>query len=141
MSVTFDGFRKDFDKGCDGDVMRIVRLSNRPEDDVGFNMANGNACAFLAFLGLPAEPDGILPLADMRRVIIKARATFDRNVDAHTREPSSSGHVVIDGVTHLDIPRFHQGGIDASYFERRLAEFATLVEDVAAEGATHIGWG
>lgn len=141
MSVTFNGYRKDFDHGCDGDVMRCVKRPDAEDDIVGFNLANGNAVRFLRFLGFPSDPDGIVTIADARRAVIRARATFDRTVGQHTREASSSGHLVIDGVTHLDIPRVHEAGIDESYFARRLDEFAKLIEDVANEGATHIGWG
>ena len=139
MSVTFNAFREDSDG-----TKRIVRVSPIDDDEVGLNLANGNARAFLEFLGLyddRAGIDGIVDMPTARRAVIRSRATFDRNVERHTRQEERQGHVVIDGVTHLDIPRLHIGGIDADYFTRRLADFASLVEGAAALGATHIGWG
>jgi hypothetical protein len=138
MSVTFSGFK------LDGDTFRTVRLPGDEEDPIGFNLANGNAIAFLRFLGFPIEEQtdlwGRADIPAVRRALIRANAQFDKRVVANERPTETHGHLVIDGVTHLDIPRFHAKGIDADYFDRRLVEFSKLVEDCATHGATHIGW-
>jgi hypothetical protein len=99
-----------------------------------FNLANGNARAFLGFLGIDSdELYGELPIPAVRQKIMVARATFDRKVDDFTRPGSDT--------KRPGQCRVIEGGIDRDYFERRLREFAALVEELAQKGATHISWG
>lgn len=132
MSVTFSGTKVDtsVEWGC-----RSVRLPNETEDDIGFNMANMNAIAFMRLLEIPNPEEcyGSLPIGEMAKLVQKARASFDYRVDALCR-PSFDKQ----GTTG---PRIISQGIDASYFTRRLEEFANLVADYIEAGADTITWG
>ncbi len=144
MSVTFNGMRIVNGPPSANDLSRSPLLSavtnqfpvRDPEsDEVGFNLANGNARLFLEFLALPTDDClyGQATLAEARRAVIRARATFDRHVDDFTREGSDTkrpGKV-----------RVIEGGVDRDYFRRRLEGFAELVERLAKSGATHVTWG
>jgi hypothetical protein len=138
MSVTFNAFREDSEG-----TKRIVRVSPIDDDEIGMNLANDNARSFLGFLGIDAGEylDGIVDMPTAKRAIIRARATFEQRVDRYSRPEEKSGHVVIDGVPQLHIPRVVIGGISADYFGRRLDMFVALVEGADKLGATHIGWG
>lgn len=132
MSVTFSGTKVDtsVEWGC-----RSVRLPNETEDDIGFNLANVNACAFLRLLEVP-DPDGpygSLPIGEMAKLVQKARASFDYRVDALCRDSIDT-----QGTRG---PRIISQGIDEAYFTRRLEEFANLVADYIEAGADHISWG
>lgn len=135
MSVTFNGTKTDPTR----EYPRIVRTEDeRAEDSVGFNLANGNARAFLQFLQVPTAnaEDGLygsLPMADMVRLVQKARASFDYRVDALCREPLDA-----KGVRG---PRIIVGGIGPEYFERRLAEFEALLAEWMLLGADGVSWG
>lgn len=117
MSVTFSG------RTTDGGYLR-------GDDELYFNLANVNARAFLGFLGIEQGQElyGNLPIPEMRRAIIYAKATFDRRVAEYTR-PTEEGD------------RWHCQGIGDEYFERRLTAFSEHVEALAEAGATEITWG
>lgn len=124
MSVTFYGLTAD----------------NQPimldfEDLAYLNMNNGNAHAFLAFLGLPGcdESSGDASVPDTRRAIIRARATFEKKVGNFTREGSDT--------KRPGRPRVLQGGIGEDYFAMRLDSFEKFLNVVVEKGATSIYWG
>ena len=124
MSVTFNG-----SKGG-----KIVRTPDEmSEDSVGFNLANGNASAFLRFLKLPNEPCGSIAMPELVRAVQRARASFDYRVDAVTRKPYT-------GTGALGC-RVFGGGIDDEYFERRLTQFENLLADWMELGADEVTWG
>ena len=81
MSISFYGLTAD---------KKPIMLEH--EDPAFLNMSNGNARAFLAFLRLLGsdEPWGDASIPDARRAVMRARATFDRNVDNFTREGSDT---------------------------------------------------
>jgi hypothetical protein len=127
-----------------------VDLHDDPEaddsDPRNFNLSNMNGRAFLDFLGLESEdgPCGEASIADMRRAIFRAVNTFDRAIKPFTRETVTeygTHRVNDDGTVELRPIRVVEFGIDESYFAQRLAQLATLVEALAARGATHITWG
>ena len=132
MSVTFSGTAKD-DTARHG--VRFVSVLNAGECECYFNLANVNARAFLDFLRIDTGEDlcGSLPLPEMRRAIIRARATMGSRVDRFTR-PEASGTGAMGA-------RWYQQGIDPEYFEARLEQFSKHVEDLAKLGADTISWG
>jgi hypothetical protein len=95
----------------------------RERDEPALNVANLNAAALLALLGVLDEPDhgplpnttagGSLPIATMRRALIRARATFSRRAPRFTREPES---------THEG--RVYSGGLPLD----RLTEYLSALE-------------
>lgn len=135
MSVTFSGTKTDPTR----EYPRIVRTADESaEDSVGFNLSNGNARAFLRLLEVPSANDedglcGSLPMADMVRLVQKARASFDYRVDALVRDPLD-----VQGARG---PRLIVGGIDESYFVRRLTSFEALLADWMLLGADGVSWG
>jgi hypothetical protein len=123
MSISFYGFTED----------------NKPimlyqEDPAFLNMNNGNAHAFLAFLGLPGchEPSGGASMPDVRRAIMRARATFEKKVGNFTRNGSDT--------KRPGQCRIIQGGNDESYFARRIEDFEKFLNAVVEKGATSIYW-
>jgi hypothetical protein len=105
------------------------------DDPAHVNMANGNARAFLSFLGLdPGEHlDGRVSMPEARRAVMRARATFGRDVGDFTREGSDR--------KQPGRCRVIEGGIDADYFSERLAMFERFLNAVAERGATSIWLG
>lgn len=139
----------------DGETYTVYPMVYVPvdsdEEDASYfasrlNLNNANGRAFIAFLGFdPGEgPDGSVTVAEMRRAIMVARATFERRVSDYTRETAvtyGAPRVNDDGTVELRPARFIDCGIDQDYLARRLEQLATLVENLAANGATHITWG
>lgn len=123
MSVSFYGQKAD---------QSPIRIGL--DDEAYLNMANGNAVAFLEFLGItPNQEDGLygeITVPEARRAIMRARALFERRVDNFTRETFTSS----DG-------RFIESGIDREYFKRRLDSFEKFLNAVVEKGATAIYWG
>jgi hypothetical protein len=105
------------------------------EDHAYLNLASANAGAFLAFLGLaPGDgPDGDATLPEVRRAVIRARATFERRAAKFTRASTET--------SRLGQCRVIVGGIDEEYLARRLEDFARFVDVVVEMGATSIYWG
>ena len=122
MSVTFYGLRAD---------KEAIMLDM--EDAAHLNMNNGNAAAFLSFLGLPLE-DGVgeTTVPEARRAIMRARATFDRHVNDFTRKGSDT--------KRPGKCRIIEGGIDTDYFAMRLDSFEQFLNVVVQKGATSIYW-
>jgi hypothetical protein len=105
------------------------------EDPRWLNFSCANARAFLAFLRLDPGPgpDGEATLPEVRRAVIRARATFDRRAPKFTRASSDTQSV---GQCRVIV-----GGIEEAYFERRLGDFERFVDAVVERGATSIYWG
>jgi hypothetical protein len=124
VSITFYGRRRD-----GSSVFLDI------EDPNWVNMASANARAFLALLGLDpgSGPEGEATLPQVRRAVIRARATFERRAPRFTRAPTET--------TPLGTCRVFVGGIDESYFERKLDDFEKFVDAVVEMGATSISWG
>jgi hypothetical protein len=123
VSVTFYG------KMADGETIALDL-----EDPAHLNLNNGNARAFLLFLGLEPgdEPSGAVTMPEARRAIIRARATFARHVGDFTREGSDT--------RRPGRCRVVAGGIGPDYFEMRLDSFEMFLNVVAEKGATSILW-
>lgn len=122
MSIDFYG------KAADG--RRIVLSIEHP---AAINMANGNARAFLEFLGLPGTPEGEITMPEARRALVYALSTMERRVKQFTREPSDT--------KRPGRPRLLDCGITEEYFARRLIDFDRFLNAVAERGATAIYWG
>lgn len=109
------------------------------------NLCNANAFALLSLLGLDAEDScGSCSLADARRGIMRARASFERRAPAFERAPAveyAAPRTGTDGVVELKPIRYLSPGFDASDLLDRLDRFAVTVEALASRGATHITWG
>lgn len=111
----------------------------RERDEPALNVANLNAAALLAFLGVLAEPDqadlpnttagGSLSIPTMRRALIRARATFARRARAFTREPG-----------HLREGCVYSGGLPLE----RLADYLSALERLCLvaqdRGGKRIHW-
>jgi hypothetical protein len=95
-------------------------------------------------LGLVIEPVAVvqtpMPLFAVRRGLMIARATFDKVGPALTRdEVAVRGSLPQDdGTVKLHAYRYWQPALDLEQLRHRVELFATFVEAVAAEGATHI---
>jgi hypothetical protein len=98
------------------------------------NLSNENARALLLLLGIdPARvARGEMTLADARRALIFARATFERRVPQFTRSARDTkppGKVrVIDA------------GITREYLARRLGDLERFLDLMSSMGATSIAW-
>lgn len=151
MSVSFFGL--DLQRiattphGC---IPRRIHLRDDPQDDLtdprNVNLANTNARAFLAFLDLQDQREdlyGEAPIPEVRRAIMRARATFHQRA-YFVRSPqiiNGSPRVNDDGSVELRPVRVWIGGIDEEYLMRQLDKLEVLVEELAERGATHLGWG
>ncbi len=99
------------------------------------NLNFGNAYALLGLLGLDPGQDylhGEVTMAEARRGVMLARATFERRAGKFTREGSDTkrpGKV-----------RIIQGGMGEDYLARRLDDFEKFLDVVAEMGATSIYW-
>jgi len=127
-----------------------VYLHDGPDADLtdprSMNLANDNARAFLLFSGLDPGDDlcGEAPLPEVRRAIIRARATFRRRVAAFTRPQEvvyGRPRVGDDGAVELRPVRVWSAGIDEDYLARQLDRLEVLVAALAERGATPLGWG
>lgn len=134
MSVTFSGTKKDASSSWG---KSFVRLAHDDGEDRYFNLANANARLFLRFVGLPGadepQPCGSVDMATALRAVQAARASFDYRVDALVRSPSEGFGP--NGV------HYFEGGVDADYFARRLAEFEEYLADLCLAGADGLSWG
>lgn len=131
MSITFRASVVDLSRPGG---TRVVYAPCEDDDIIGFNLANGNARAFLQLLQLPAEDlcdrAGIRLMAE---AVQRARASFDYRVDAVTRPTTEQ--VGPNGATFITM------GVNEAYFTRRLAEFAELLADWIELGAHFVEWG
>jgi hypothetical protein len=121
MSVSFYG------KGPNGCV-------GVEDDDPTMNLANTNAAAFLGLLELPTdELCGEVELAQVRRAVIKARATFGRKADAFTRESTDT--------KQPGRARIISMGLDRDQLKDYLDRFERLLTEFTARGCTEVYWG
>jgi hypothetical protein len=127
-----------------------IHLHDDPDADLddprAMNLANDNAAALFGLLGLHADDDlcGEAPLPEVRRAIIRARATFERRVGAFLRDGAvvyGRPRVGDDGTVELRPVRVVAFGIDEQYLWRQLDRLEVLVAALAERGATHLGWG
>lgn len=115
-----------------------------------FGLGHMRASRVFTLLGIEYDHCGSLPLADWRRGIMRARATFPRVAPQLTLGPEfiEGGHagtrVVQDGPT----PRIermgaasHFGGISEEYLARRVDDLEGYIKAASAAGATAITWG
>jgi len=139
MSVTIQALNP-------GDVHEHDGVSYcRPFPDLEANWHNGGARAVLDLLGL-ASPylAGECTIANARRAVIRARATFARKAPQLTQEPQvihGRPRERQDGTVELRPVRAVIGGIDEASLVRRLEQFADLTERAAERGAEVLTWG
>jgi hypothetical protein len=105
------------------------------EDPRWPNFSCANARAFLEFLRLDPGygPDGEATLPEVRRAVMRARATFERQARRFTRASTET--------TRLGKCRVIVGGIDEAYLARRLDDFERFMNAVVERGAVAIYWG
>ena len=158
MSITFSGLNHNetrtttFSDGKTVSYPASVHICDDPEAEfdhpLWLNLANGNALAFLGLLGVNVADEsdmyGELTLAEVRRAIMVARATFERKAAGFTRDeesvygkPRDNG----DGTIEMRPLRVHSAGLDTDRLARYLDRLAALTEALAEKGATHITWG
>ena len=123
------------------------------DDPCFVNWCNGNAGILFDLLGLgrgsssPAfEGDlhGEAPLADVRRAIVRARATLDRRGPALARPEVTlygAPRVLPDRTVELRPLRLLSMGLDVEGMRTRLDAFERCVNALTERGATHITWG
>jgi hypothetical protein len=151
MSVSFFGLdSKRIRTTPHASFPRRIHLHDDPQEDIddprSVNLANTNARAFLTFLGLGDGEDlyGSVPIPEVRRAIMRARATFHQRAHGFVRSPQiihGSPRVNHDGSVELRPVRVWVGGIDEEYLMRQLDKLGVLAEELAERGATHLGWG
>lgn len=117
MSVDFYAVR--------GDGTRVLTRGQ----DLYMNLANTNARAFLAFLGIPTGRylEGSCSLDVAREAVVSRRRDFDRLVAPYVRETVVRGYVT-------------EHGASADQFRGYLDRFAALVLFAEVERASGIGW-
>jgi len=158
MSITFSGLNHNetrtttFSDGKTVSYPAMVHLCDDPEAEfdhpLWLNLANDNALAFLGLLGITVSDEsdlyGEMALAEVRRAIMVARATFERKAVNFTREDESDYGKPRDngnGTIEMRPLRLHSKGLDTDRLARYLDRLAALTEALAAKGATHITWG
>jgi hypothetical protein len=152
MSVSFFGL--DFTRTRitpHGSFPRRIHLHEDAQEDLAdprnVNLANLNARAFLVFLGVQDQREGLygeVPIPEVRRAIIRARATFHQRARSFVRGSEivhGKPRVNHDGTVELRPVRVWVGGIDEEYLMRQLDTLEVLVGELAERGATHLGWG
>ena len=124
MSATFYGMK------ADGKPIMLDI-----EHPAYLNVNFGNGYALLRLLDLNPGQDclqGEATMAEARRGVMRARATFERRAPDLTRKGSDTkrpGRV-----------RVIEGGMDEEYLARRLNDFEKFLNVVAEMGATSIYW-
>jgi hypothetical protein len=125
--------------------MSVSFDSDKPiETPYGFpeiNWNNGNAQALHQVLGLPGDwVMGECSLAVARRAVIRGRnlslVPFERLEEEVCGVPRTED----DGTVTMRPVRFITFGLDVEGIRRRVEQFATFVEAVAARGGTTIHW-
>ena len=153
MGITVGAFNTNETRTVDfgaGDVRTFaasVYLTDDPsdEDPREFSIASANFRAFAGLLGLPIDDAlcGELPIADARRAIMRARATFDRRAAAFARAEEvefGAPRTGADGTIELRPLRAWSGDLSVDRLANYLDRFACVVEAFAARGATHVRW-
>jgi hypothetical protein len=101
-------------------------------------------------LGFEFEDCGSASIVELRRAIMRARATFARQAPGLTLAPSHTpgGHAGVRTRTEGNVTcmermgaECHSHGVDEDRLARRLNSIADLVEAAAQAGATGVSWG
>jgi hypothetical protein len=146
MSVTFSGSDHRRTSPSTG-YAASVRLDI--EDARSVNWCNGNAVILLELLGLGhglSEVDlyGEAAVPDVRRAILRARATLERRGPALAR-PATVGYGAPrrseDGTVELRPVTRWTAGLDVEGMRVRLDALERCVDALVDEGATHVRWG
>ena len=154
MGITIGAFNTNETRTVDfgaGDVRSFPASVYLTDDSMGdedpreMNLTSANFRAFAGLLGLPIDEAlcGELPLSDVRRAIMRARATFDRRAPAFAREERTTHGAPRrndDGSIELRPLRTWEGGLSADRLAGYVDRFAVLVEAYAERGATHVRW-
>lgn len=112
-----------------------LEFESTPDDF--FNISNANARALLSLLAFEIEPCGTATLPDVRRGIMRARATFERRAGAALAIGPGMAEQAISALgARLVCPR-----VTTEDLRDRLERFAAFVERSSRIGATHIVWG
>lgn len=117
-----------------------------PEDPRGVGLNQANAAVILRLLGVDVSSGdliGSMPIANMRRAIMAARARLPRVGPSLVRPDVveyGKPRAQEDGTVELRPLRFASRGLDTSDMASRLERLARLVEVLAELGATEIAW-
>jgi hypothetical protein len=156
MSITFSGIDRtrtrtvDFGDGKPFEVPESVNLCEDQEEEFDhplfLNLCSANGRAFLELLGFEPNDElyGEASVADVRRALMVARATFDRKAEAFTREDEATyggPRTNSDGTVELRPLRSYGLGLGTDQLAGYIDRLAALTEALAAKGATHITWG
>lgn len=151
MSVTFYGVdHARLETTPYGSFPARIHLHADPQEEFddprNMNLAGMNARAVLSFLGVDPGEDlcGELPMPEIRRAIIKARATFGRRAPGFVRDLEvvhGNPRVNPDGTVELRPTKAYIHGIDEGYLWKQLDRLEVLVGELEERGATHLGWG
>ena len=112
-------------------------------DPRNVNWSNANASILFALLGVGESLIGEAPLPDVRRGIIRARATFDTRAPKLARPDAvayGAPRTCDDGTVELRPIRMLSFGLDEEGMRTRLVAFERAVEALADLEATHIAW-
>ena len=113
------------------------------DDPQLINWSNGNAAILFELLGLGRSSFGEAPMPEMRRAIVRARATigsrgprFERPEIVTYGPPRENA----DGTIELRPMRVWSTGLDVEGMRVRLDAFERAIHELARRGATHITW-
>jgi hypothetical protein len=110
-----------------------------------FSWANENARVMFDLLGIDAGEElvGEATIAELRRAVMRARATVDRRAPELSRPGSVEygAPVERDGVVEMRPVRIVRGPILEERIRERLEDLAAFVEAAARAGATGVTWG
>jgi hypothetical protein len=130
-------------------INSLARHPRRPElEDPRFvSWSYGNAVAMFGLLGLFIKSEagltGEAPVADIRRAIVRARATFERRAPGFERAEviqHGAPRTHADGSIELRPVRAWSMGLDTEGMRVRLDAFERAIHELARRGATHITW-
>lgn len=115
------------------------------EDPRDMNLASANFAALARVLELPVDEGGMgsLPVADLRRRIIRANASLEARVQANVRPESveyGAPRQNPDGTVELRPLRMYGGGLDADRLGGYVVRLEELVLELERRGATRITW-
>lgn len=111
-----------------------VRLGLTYEHPAFLSFSLANARAVFGLLMLPFDGAyGECTMPEARRAIMQARARFERNAPAHTREGGEEP-------PRSNRPRVIRGGLDEDGLRERLDRFEAFVDTMARMGADRLVW-
>jgi hypothetical protein len=113
-------------------------------DFLRYNLCNANAFALLGLLRLGSEYCGSISIAEARRAIMVAKATFETTGELHARAATvdtGAPREREDGTTELRPARMISSGLNVVELRFRLIAFESLVNLGADAGADSIEWG